>query len=81
MIICFCCNDRQQLSDLSQETERLKRSLSAKEEVERSQIEAVNRLTAQVKRQDRELSVLQEQLDEAQIVHDKLQASLDAANK
>ncbi|CAB3382576.1 Hypothetical predicted protein [Cloeon dipterum] len=73
--------NKQHLSDLNQEAERLKKSLSAKEEVERSQIEAVNRLTAQVKRQDRELSALQIQLNDSKEEKDRLQTTLESTNK
>ncbi|XP_059476041.1 TATA element modulatory factor-like isoform X2 [Neocloeon triangulifer] len=73
--------NKQHLSELNQEAERLKKSLSAKEEVERSQIEAVNRLTAQVKRQDRELSAAQIQLNDMKEEKDRLQDSLDSINK
>lgn len=72
---------RQHLSDLNQEADRLKKSLSAKEEVERSQIEAVNRLTAQVKRQDRELGTMQSQYEEIKSEKDRLQDTLEGANK
>lgn len=61
------------------ELERLKRSLYAKEEVERSQIEAVHTLTAKTKKQEKEILTLQEKLDN--VVH-KMEAykkSLDAA--
>lgn len=58
-----CC--REQLDVLSEEVERLKRSLAAKEEVERTQIEAVHQLTARTKRQEKELASLYGQLDDA----------------
>lgn len=58
-----CC--REQLDGLSEEVDRLKRSLAAKEEVERTQIEAVHQLTACTKRQEKELSKLYELLDDA----------------
>lgn len=58
-----CC--REQLDVLSEEVERLKRSLAAKEEVERTQIEAVHQLTARTKRQEKELAKLYGLLDDA----------------
>lgn len=76
----FWCH-RQQIADLSQETERLKRSLAAREDVERSQIEAVDRLTAQVRRHQNEVSSLTAQLAEAAAAKEKLQTALDAAIK
>lgn len=57
-----CC--REQLDILNEEVERLKRSLAAKDEVERTQIEAVHQLTARTKRQDKELAGLHGQLDD-----------------
>lgn len=55
---------REQLDVLSEEVERLKRSLAAKDEVERTQIEAVHQLTARTKRQEKELASLRGQLDD-----------------
>lgn len=49
---------------MSEEVERLKRSLAAKDEVERTQIEAVHQLTARTKRQEKELASLRGQLDD-----------------
>jgi len=70
---------REQIEEQNMELERLKRSLHAKEEVERSQIEAVHTLTAKTKKQEKEILTLQEKLDN--VVH-KMEAykkSLDAA--
>lgn len=70
---------REQIEEQNTELERLKRSLYAKEEVERSQIEAVHTLTAKTKKQEKEILTLKEKLDN--VVH-KMEAykkSLDAA--
>lgn len=72
---------REQLEELNQEVERLKRSLSAKEEVERSQIEAVHQLTARTKRQEKDLAVLRGQLDDANQKVETLRVSLEGASK
>jgi len=61
------------------ELERLKRSLYAKEEVERSQIEAVHTLTAKTKKQEKEILTLQEKLDNAVQKMEAYKKSLDAA--
>lgn len=72
----FC---REQLEEQNTELERLKRSLHAKEEVERSQIEAVHTLTAKSKKQEKEILSLQEQLDHVTNKMDAYKKSFDAA--
>ncbi|KAJ1529876.1 hypothetical protein ONE63_006608 [Megalurothrips usitatus] len=72
---------RDQVDNLSGEVERLKRSLAAKEEVERSQIEAVYQLTARVKKQDGEILAIKEQRDNFQRIAESAQTSLDSTNK
>lgn len=59
--------------------ERLKRSLHAKEEVERTQIEAVHTLTAKTKKQEKEILTLQEKLDNALHKMDAYKKSLEVA--
>ncbi|XP_066151451.1 TATA element modulatory factor isoform X2 [Euwallacea fornicatus] len=66
---------------LSLETERLKKSLSAKEDVERTQIEAVHNLTTKNKKLDNELSKLKSQLEDLTQKFDTTKKSLDAAKK
>lgn len=72
---------RETIEDLSSETDRLKRSLTAKEEVERSQIEAVHQLTAKNKKLDTEVIKLQSQFDDLTQKYDTVKKSLDAAKK
>ncbi|XP_015439030.1 PREDICTED: TATA element modulatory factor isoform X2 [Dufourea novaeangliae] len=67
------------LEEQQLELERLKKSLHAKEEVERVQIEAVHTLTAKMKKQDKETLTLQEKLDTALHKMDAYKKSLDAA--
>lgn len=67
------------MEEQSLELERLKRSLNAKEEVERSQIEAVHTLTARIKNQESEILTLQEKLDNALNKMEAYKTSLDAA--
>jgi len=74
-----CC--REQLDVLSEEVERLKRSLAAKEEVERTQIEAVHQLTARTKRQEKDLSRLYGQLDDANHRLETTKESFELARK
>lgn len=78
-VTIFIFISREQIEEQNTELERLKRSLYAKEEVERSQIEAVHTLTAKTKKQEKEILTLKEKLDN--VVH-KMEAykkSLDAA--
>ncbi|CAH0546904.1 unnamed protein product [Brassicogethes aeneus] len=72
---------KENIESLSTETERLKRSLTAKEEVERSQIEAVYQLTAKNKKIETELAKLQSELDDLKQKYDTTKKSLDAAKK
>lgn len=72
-------NQEEQLETQSSELERLKRSLNAKEEVERSQIEAVHTLTARVKKQEKDNAFLQEKLTTALEKMNVYKTSLDAA--
>lgn len=74
-------NQKEQLEELSQEVERLKRSLAAKEEVERTQIEAVHQLTARTKNQEKEIAALHSQIDDLNQKVETLSVSLEAASK
>ncbi|KAL1516991.1 hypothetical protein ABEB36_000815 [Hypothenemus hampei] len=67
--------------NLSLETERLKKSLCAKEEVERTQIEAVHNLTTKNKKFETEIGKLKSQLDDLTQKYDTAKKSLDAAKK
>ncbi|XP_034948733.1 TATA element modulatory factor [Chelonus insularis] len=69
----------EQLEEQSSELDRLKRSLYAKEEIERTQIEAVHTLTARVKKQEKEFSTLQEKFDNTTHKMNAYKTSLDAA--
>ncbi|KAH8244928.1 hypothetical protein KR032_002485 [Drosophila birchii] len=73
----------EQISLLSSESERLKRSLAAKEEMERTQIEAVCRMTAEKRRADDDyaegrgrIKDLQSQLAALQIKFDSLESDI-----
>lgn len=72
-------SSREQIEEQNTELERLKRSLYAKEEVERTQIEAVHTLTAKTKKQEREILTLQEKLDNTVHKMEAYKESLDAA--
>ncbi|CAG2058039.1 unnamed protein product, partial [Timema podura] len=74
-------NHQEQLSELTQEVERLKRSLSAKEDVERTQIDAVHQLTTRTKKQEKELAMLRAQLEQSNQRVDTLRESLETAYK
>ncbi|XP_072760744.1 uncharacterized protein Tmf [Anoplolepis gracilipes] len=72
-------SQKEQIEEQNTELERLKRSLHAKEEVERSQIEAVHTLTAKTKKQEKEIFTLQEKLDNTVHKMEAYKKSLDAA--
>ncbi|KAK2586797.1 hypothetical protein KPH14_011822 [Odynerus spinipes] len=72
-------NQKELIEEQNLELERLKRSLYAKEEVERTQIEAVHTLTAKTKKQEKEILTLQEKLDNALHKMDAYKKSLEAA--
>ncbi|XP_034250984.1 TATA element modulatory factor isoform X4 [Thrips palmi] len=72
---------REQVDNLTGEIERLKRSLAAKEDVERSQIEAVHQLTARVKKQDAEILAMKEVRDHFQKLAESTQGTLDSTQK
>ncbi|KAK5642067.1 hypothetical protein RI129_008234 [Pyrocoelia pectoralis] len=74
-------NLRDNVEDLTSETDRLKRSLVAKEDVERSQIEAVHQLTSKTKKLEYEVVQLQGQYDDICQKHETVKTSLDAAKK
>ncbi|KAL0099116.1 hypothetical protein PUN28_020278 [Cardiocondyla obscurior] len=72
-------SQKEQIEEQNTELERLKRSLHAKEEVERSQIEAVHTLTSKTKKQEKEILTLQEKLDNTMHKMEAYKKSLDAA--
>ncbi|CAH1099135.1 unnamed protein product [Psylliodes chrysocephalus] len=72
---------RESIESLSTESERLKKSLTAKEEVERTQIEAVHQLTSKNKKLETEINKIKGQLDDLTQKYDTTKKSLDAAKK
>nr|XP_023013211.1 TATA element modulatory factor [Leptinotarsa decemlineata]XP_023013212.1 TATA element modulatory factor [Leptinotarsa decemlineata]XP_023013213.1 TATA element modulatory factor [Leptinotarsa decemlineata]XP_023013214.1 TATA element modulatory factor [Leptinotarsa decemlineata] len=72
---------RERIELLSSESDRLKKSLAAKEEVERTQIEAVHQLTTRNKKLDGELLQLKGQIEDLTQKHDTTKRSLEAAKK
>ncbi|XP_015175996.1 PREDICTED: TATA element modulatory factor-like isoform X2 [Polistes dominula] len=72
-------HQKEVIEEQTSELERLKRSLYAKEEVERTQIEAVHTLTAKTKKQEKEILTLQEKLDNTMHKMDAYKKSLEAA--
>ncbi|KAI4499560.1 hypothetical protein M0802_005456 [Mischocyttarus mexicanus] len=72
-------HQKEVIEEQTSELERLKRSLYAKEEVERTQIEAVHTLTAKTKKQEKEILTLQEKLDNAMHKMDAYRKSLEVA--
>lgn len=69
------------IEEITDEIERLKKSLSAKDEVERSQIEAVHKLSSEKRKLDKENSQLKSQLDDTTQKLKTLQTSFEAAKK
>ncbi|XP_030567423.1 TATA element modulatory factor [Drosophila novamexicana] len=67
----------EQISQLSSESERLKKSLAAKEEMERTQIEAVCRMTNEKRRVDEENAECRSRIEDLQSKLAALQASFD----
>lgn len=72
---------KEDIGDLTDETERLKRSLSAKEEVERSQIDAVHKLSSEKRKLEKDNGSLKSQLDDQTQKFDTLKKSFDFARK
>lgn len=72
---------REEIGDLTDETERLKRSLSAKEEVERSQIDAVHKLSSEKRRLEKECGTLRGQLEDQGVKLETLKKSFEFAKK
>lgn len=72
---------RESIENLSAESDRLKKSLTAKEEVERTQIEAVHQLTTKNKKLENDVNKFREQLDDLTQKYDTVKRSLDAAKK
>ncbi|XP_050079736.1 TATA element modulatory factor [Anopheles maculipalpis] len=70
-----------EIVELTQETERLKRSLSAKDEVERAQIVAVHKLTSEKRKLERECASLTGNLDDQTQKYESLRKSLEFARK
>ncbi|XP_053693878.1 TATA element modulatory factor [Sabethes cyaneus] len=72
---------KEDIADLTDETERLKRSLSAKEEVERSQIDAVHKLSSEKRKLEKDNNSLKSQLDDQTQKLETLKKSFDFAKK
>ncbi|XP_045477382.1 TATA element modulatory factor-like [Harmonia axyridis] len=72
---------KERVEDFTSETDRLKRTVNAKEEVERTQIEAVNNLTSKNKKLENELAKVQSELDDQVQKYETLKKSLEVARK
>ncbi|CAD7090036.1 unnamed protein product [Hermetia illucens] len=73
--------NREQIEELNEEVERLKKSLTAKDEVERSQIEAVHKLSSEKRKLEKENQSMKSQIEDLTSRLDTLQVSFDAAKK
>lgn len=72
---------KEQIEELTEETERLKKSLSAKDDIERSQIEAVNKFASEKRKLDKENSQLKGQLEDITQKLLTIQTSFEVAKK
>lgn len=68
---------KDQLASISDEVERLKKTLSAKEDMERTQIEAVHKMTSENQRLDKDNFQLRSKLDDTQEKLNALQKNYD----
>lgn len=73
--------NKDQIIELTDELERLKKSLTAKDEVERSQIEAVHKLSSEKRKLEKENQIMKNQLEDLNLKLETLQKSLEAAKK
>uniref|UniRef100_A0A182IJ86 TMF_TATA_bd domain-containing protein n=1 Tax=Anopheles atroparvus TaxID=41427 RepID=A0A182IJ86_ANOAO len=72
---------RDEIGELVEEAERLKRSLSAKEEVERAQIDAVHKLSSEKQKLELDCVLLKSNLDDQAQRLETLRKSFDCARK
>ncbi|XP_014091461.3 TATA element modulatory factor isoform X1 [Bactrocera oleae] len=71
--------NKEEIASISDELERLKKILNAKEEVERSQIEAVHKMSSEKRRLEDENAQQRSKLEDLQSKLSTLQASFEAA--
>lgn len=71
----------EQIDELTQEVERAKKLLSAKEEVEKSQIQAIHKLTSEKQKLAKDILHVKSELDDVNQRMKTLQTSFDAAKK
>lgn len=71
----------EQIEELLLELERVKKSLSAKEEMEKSQIQAIHKLTSEKQKLIKEVAQLKSDLDDITQRLSTVQTSFDAARK
>lgn len=71
----------EQIEELSNELERVKKSLSAKEEMEKSQIQAIHKLTSEKQKLVKEVAQLKSDFDDTTQRLSTIQTSFDAARK
>lgn len=71
----------EQIEELTLELERVKKSLTAKEEVEKSQIQAIHKLTSEKQKLIKEVAQVKSDLDDTTQRHNTILTSFDAARK
>ncbi|XP_031628476.1 TATA element modulatory factor [Contarinia nasturtii] len=71
----------EQIEELTLELERVKKSLSAKEDVEKSQIQAIHKLTSEKQKLNKEVAQVKSDLDDTTQRLNTIQTSFDAARK
>lgn len=72
---------KEQIEELTDETERLKKSLSAKDEMERSQIEAIHKFSSEKRKLEKENSQLKGQMEDITQKLITIQTSFEVAKK
>lgn len=71
----------EQIDELTMETDRLKKSLSAKDEVERTQMEAVHKLSSEKRKLNKDLTQAKSDLEDSMQKLKSVQISFEAAKR
>lgn len=72
---------KEQIEEFTDETDRLKKSLAAKDEMERSQIEAIHKFSSEKRKLDKENSQLKSQMEDITQKLVTIQTSFEVAKK
>lgn len=72
---------REKIEEQSRELERVRKAISAKEEVEKNQIELIRQLTNTVNKQEKEICSLKSDLEDAQEKQRSMKSAMESAYK